>query len=172
MVDFSIHPLWACDPADVETYFKDLGQTDRLALRLCDSDNPNWGTVCLMIKNHGDNIYMVSNGGKPTFVGEFMLNTFTGRAAQIHFSTHPDLHMRLGLPLVRQVVRGIFDWREKGTNDFYLESLFGITPVTNRAACLFVLKVGFKKKFVLPKGIKDRGKYVDAMVSAISRGDL
>jgi hypothetical protein len=149
---------------DVETYWSALEAAGRLKYRLCDTEEPGFSDVLRMIKYNFPHLYFVKFPDVALIAAEFMLNNFSGKAAQIHFSLHPQLHTRLGLPMVRHVTESIFDWKAKDGTP-YLNSLFGLTPVTNRAACIFVLKVGFKKRFILPGGMWDRGKAVDAMVT-------
>jgi len=179
-------PLYSLPPKDVFSYWEDLKNSARLEMRLCDTSDPDMDDVKRMIEMNGPHMYhvifphtstrtpshMPSHMSTP-IAAEFMLNNFTGKAAQIHFSVHPLLHIRKGLPLVKHIVHSIFTWRVKNSpREAYLDSLYGLTPVTNRAACLYVLKVGFKKRFVLPHGMWDKGKPVDAMVTTFTREDL
>ena len=159
-------------PVDaVESYWAALEDSGRLKYRLCDTKDPDFSDVLRMIKLNGPHLYFVEFPDVLPIAAEFMLNNFSGKAAQIHFSLHPQLPTRLGLPMVRHIVESIFDWQTQDGKP-YLDSLFGLTPVTNRAACIFVLKVGFKKRFVLPSGMWDRGEAVDAMVTTFTREDL
>ena len=152
-------------------YWDDMIASGRLKYRLCDSVNPSWDQIGAMFQANGNNMYFAMADGKP--FGEFMLNNFTGKSAQIHFSVHPTLHVRKGIPYVRETVRQVLDWKvQNKPNEYYLHTLVGLTPVSNRAACVYVLRVGFVKQFILPAGIADRGKIVDAMVSTCTRENL
>ena len=164
---FFTYPLYSLPPKKVENYWTDLFKAGYMESRLCDIEGPLFDNVVRLMNTHGRSMYFVSVDGK--LVGEFTLDNFTGKAAQIHFSTHPDLRFKDAVPLVRDVVDSIFDWTVKGKEEPYLNSLYGITPVTNRAACIFVLKVGFEKQFILPSGMRDKGKVVDGMVSIYTR---
>jgi len=159
--DFMIFPAKTLDYTKGLAYWKDLEKSDRLKYRMCDISTPNMEAVHRLLWYHGHNLYYVQM--QDDIVGEFMLNNFTGKAAQIHFSTHPKLHMKVGIPLIKSVIEDIFKWKSSDTEEPYLLSLYGLTPVTNRAACIIVLKVGFKKKGILPGGMWFLGKPVDAM---------
>ena len=158
----------------VETYVKywdDLITADRLRFRLCDTVNPTWKDIHRMFQINMNHMYLAMY--KDTPVGEFMLNNFSGKAAQVHFSVHPSLHIRIGIPVVREIVWQILNWKVQGQpNEYYLHSLVGLTPVTNRAACIYVLRVGFQKRFILEAGMCDRGEIVDAMLTTCTREDL
>ena len=164
---FFTYPLYALPADKVEDYWQDLYAAGYLESRLCDIAGPTVNNAMELMNTHGRSMYFVTVEGK--LVGEFTLDNFTGKAAQIHFSTHPDLQFRDAIPLVRDVVKSIFDWTTQGKEEPYLNSLYGITPVTNRAACIFVLKVGFEKQFILPSGMRDKGEVVDGMVSTYTR---
>lgn len=160
-------PLYSLPPDQVRDYWKDLYDSGYLKPRLCDVPNPSLSNAVHLMNTHGDGMYFVAVEGK--LVGEFTLDNFTGKAAQIHFSTHPDLRFKDAVPLVRDVVRSIFNWTVQGKEETYLDSLYGITPITNRAACIFVLRVGFEKQFILPSGMRDGDDVVDGMVSTYTR---
>ncbi len=163
-------PMLTVDFDTVSKYWDDLRSSGRLWFRLCDvPQEPRLRDIYRLFHQHAPNMYVVRWGQQ--IAGEFMLTTFTGRAAQIHFSTHPELHIRQGVPLVRKIVKDLLHWKEKGNPDrYYLDTLYGLTPVMNRAACLYVLKVGFKKMFTMPSGINFKGHVTDAMVTLATRG--
>lgn len=88
-----------------------------------------------------------------------------GRAAQIHFSMHPNNKFTDSVHLARWGTEQILNkWTNKKTGKPFLDSLYGLTPATNRVACIFVLKVGFKKIGYLYNSIIDRGKVVEAVI--------
>ena len=150
-------------PNDViQEYWQSLYMEGWLDSRLCDVDNPTWSDVVEMIVRMGSQMYCVMDSDK--MVAEFMLENFTGRAAQIHFSCSPRSTPQMNLYTAREASRIILEeW--KGPDGPYLDTLYGLTPVTNRVACIFTLKVGFKKIGILPNGMRDRGKIVNAMIS-------
>lgn len=100
---------------------------------------------------------MIWDHDRGEYTAEFLLEGFTGKAAMIHVSTHPKNELKYSLEL------GI------GCSNLMIQhgfsALYGITPMTNRAACIFALKCGFKKIGILPQGILDRGVFADAMIS-------
>lgn len=137
-----------------QEYWQVLYMHDLLKYRLCDIENPTWDDVREMIVKFGKNIYFVF--GQNEIVGEFMLENFTGAAAQIHFSVHPKVG-KFNVAITKWTIEQIFEHTT-------IRTLFGLTPVTNRAARIFNRKVGFRKIATLPNGVTDRGKIVDGYI--------
>lgn len=111
---------------------------------------------------------------RQALTAEFALCNFTGKAAQVHFSMHPDNKPQYSLHLARVVTDKILnEWSEQGDPDApFLYSIFGLTPVTNRPACAFVRRVGFKKVGTLPMGQRINGnEFVDAMITIKGRSN-
>lgn len=153
-----IVPLLSLPKDQVEYYWQSLYMEGTLEKRMCDLINPTWSDVKDMIVRMGRSMYMIQNQDND-LVAEFMLENFTGNAAQVHFSMAP----KLSLGQMLQIGTEVSDLVTKGM------TLYGLTPVTNRPACLFVLKTGFKKLGILPEGIRDRGEVVDAMITVKRR---
>lgn len=164
---WNILPLSHCNVDQVQTYWQTLHMYDTLQYRLCDMVSPSWEDVKDMIVRMGQGMYCVFEDNK--IVSEFALEHFTGHSAQVHFSMHPDNSAKQNLRIAREVTDDILAlWKRKDDEPF-LRSIYGLTPVTNRVACIFVQKVGFKKIGILPGGISDRGKVVDAMITIKAR---
>lgn len=154
-------------------YWKALEEANLLWLRLCDVENPTVEDVLQMVENIGAQMYNVYDPDTEKLVADFALTNFTGKAAQVHFSMHPDNSPQYSMHLARTVTDDILDiWGELENPDTpYLYSLYGLTPVPNRAACAFVRRVGFKRIGTLPMGHHFDGKPVDAMLSLKVRKD-
>lgn len=152
-------PLLQCPKDDVQLYWQTLYMDGGLDYRFCDTKEPTWSDVEDAIRRYGQNMFHVWDADRGMIMGEFTLMNFTGRAAQIHISSHPD-------NTLRQAIDG-----GQACTDFilnkagWLDSLFGLTPTPHRRAVLFAYKVGFKKIGVLPNGISYLGKYVDAVIT-------
>lgn len=155
---------------EVQTYWQTLAMHDTLKYRLCNLDDPTWADVVNMIRLHGKFMFNAGCYKTDKIVGDFMLENYTGKAAQIHISLHPENTYKRTLQLSREITDTILNTWTTEDGSPYLETLFGLTPVTNRVACVHALKVGFKKIGILPHGILDRGKNVDAMISIKTRG--
>lgn len=151
---YRVDELLSLDRDIVQEYWQKLYMEDRLKYRLCDIDDPQWDDVKEMILHHGSDMYCVTSYG--FIVAEFMLENFTGHAAQIHFSMRPGLTATESFRAARfatdQVLKRSFS------------TLFGLTPATNRAARIFNQRVGFRCIGILPAGMRDRGKIVDAHI--------
>ena len=152
----SIKNILTLNPDQVQEYWQKLYMDDLLDDRLCDLENPTWSDVLDMVAKIGKDIYHLLENGR--IVAEFTLENQTGAAAQIHFSMHPDNTLRQSLNYAEYAIQYIFA-------NSSIETLYGLTPYTNRTACLFALKAGFKKIGILPRGIKHNGAVVDAMIS-------
>jgi len=169
--DSRIFPLLAVNFDTVRGYWEDLKKAGYMDYRLCDVPSPKMEDAYRLMHQHAKNMYLIQWGDN--IAGEFTLTNFTGRAAQIHFSTHPDLHIKQGIPLVKETVKRILHWKESHNEQrYYLNTLFGLTPMDNRAARLYITKVGFKKQFVLPSGMNYMGRTVDALVTTLTRKDV
>lgn len=141
---------------NVEFYWQTLYKEGYLDFRLCNVDNPTWEDVKEMIHRMGDTMFAVVNE-KAEIQGEFMLENFTGLAAQIHFSIKPGQHVSSAVRLMR--------WAsDEVLHHGFIKTLYGLTPVTNRAARIYNVRAGFKCIGTLPNGIKDRGKIVDGLI--------
>ncbi len=166
MINRAIFPIKSVPPDVVETYWQTLYMNDTLQFRLCDTIDPTWADVKDMIGRLGNQMYMVIDTDNGQAIAEFMFEGFTGRSAQVHFSMHPNNSFKESIALGKWTNDTVLnEWKHPDDGGPYLRSLYGLTPVTNRAGCIFALKTGYKKIGVLPGGMIDRGKIVDAMIT-------
>ena len=155
----------------VREYWEALMDTDRMKMRFCNVEKPTLTDVQQCHCDPRVQCFYTWDNERHRLTADFMLENFTGKSAQIHFSMHPDNSFKYSLALGRQITdQMIDDWRILGTDEFYLRSIYGLTPESNRAALLYNLRVGFKKVAVLPYGILDRGKLVNAVIVIKTRG--
>jgi len=114
-----------------------------------------------------DHEYYVIHCGSGQLVGEFSLENFMGKAAQVHFSMHPDNEPSFNVELASCVAdQLLYQWKDfRDLSRTFLDTLLGLTPIPNRAACIFVLRAGFEKLGVLPSSMNYLGEVVDTMVS-------
>jgi len=134
---------------------------DTLKYRLSNVQDPAWDSVVKMITRMGPTMFMVKEDDR--IVAEFMLENITGHAAQIHFSMYSDNTTPYSYKVARAVTQEMSLLPA-------LKTLFGLTPLKNRAACLFNLRIGFKKLGVLPKSVTYFGSVEDAMLCVLSNG--
>ena len=149
----------------IERYWKDLLENDLLRYRLCDLKGPKIEDAMTLTAQFLQ--YFLVDPADSRIRAEFVLNNFTGKAAQVHFSMHPDNTPQRSLHLARRVTDQVLnEWTPVDKPDEpFLYSLFGLTPVDNRAACAFVQRVGFRKLGVLPGGQLSGGEPTDAMIT-------
>ena len=165
-----IVPLMSQKQDDVQYYFQQLYAADTLKYRFSDLDNPQWLDVLEIIQRMGQGMYLVRDCDR-NLVAEFTLEGFTGQSAQLHFSMHPGINIREKLVIARHTLEHILlHWINPATTRPFLKSVYGLTPIPNRVACIFALKAGFKKLGILPGGCTYMGKTADAMISVASNG--
>lgn len=154
----------------VQEYWQLLDVYGFLEYRLCDIKDPKWMDVVDMIKRIGNQMYSVVDVGSDAILGEFVLENFTGKSAQIHFSFRPeDITFKDRIFIGKYVLDFIFN-KWVGSDDIpFLDSVFGLTPSSNRAAILVALKCGFKRLGILPSGINSGGKAEDAIITVACR---
>jgi len=148
-------------------YWQALEKADTLKYRWSDMKEPN--TARIMKRIGIEQSYFVLDVKKLKIIAEFALESFTGKAAQIHFSMNPENTTALSLNLATCVTDKILnEWQ----NEFaapYLECIFGLTAVDNRVALSFIKKVGFRKIGILPSGAKHLNRVIDAVLSIKER---
>jgi len=165
----SIVPLLNVPKDAVQTYFQTLAVYDTLKYRFPDLYNPMWLDVVEVIQRMGSHMYLVQEPDGE-IITEFMLDNSTGQSVQSHFSTHPLLSTNKRIEVGRYCVDQVLTkWIDPKTRKPFLKSLFGLTPLPNRAACIFAMKIGYKKLGILPGGVSYLGKTVDAMISVASK---
>jgi len=152
-----IIPHIQAESIKVYNYWQTLIDSDRLKYRLCDTVLPDISDVYDIFNNPLNQVYYIYDIDSNKYIAEYMLNNFQAKTCQIHFSflpIHPLRSIRIG----------------KNVTDFLLElgiidSLFGVTPVSNKLACRFIERVGFEHQFVLRSGCKYFGSIDDALIS-------
>lgn len=175
VLDNEVRVQARCDPKDIETYWETLLEADTLKYRLCDIIKPSMYNVRLMTGRPFIQQYYIWDNAtqpRPMITGEFMLENFTGKAAQVHFSMHPGNAFRYSVETAKKftdLVLNFWTLRRDPTKPF-LKTMYGLTPVTNRVASFFNQRVGFKKIGIIPSGMKDRGKIVDGILTIKERG--
>jgi len=168
----NIVPLLAMPSDEVQFYFQTLAMHGLLKYRLSDYDDPQWEDVKDVIRRMGNHMYVLTTDKR--ILAEFTLENFTGRAAQIHFSMHPGNTAFQNLKLCRYGLKTILStWRQEDDElEPYLDSLYGLTPIHNRVACLFVLRAGFKKLGTLKSACQYCGHICDGMITSFTREDI
>ena len=172
-------PVHKCVPLEVEQYWQDLAKKDLLVKRWYNRKDPKWKDVhgiILDIMSGRQQALMYMVYSKDEIIAEITLDNFMGKAAQTHFSIHPDLSYADTLAVSKDVVRILLTiLYDPVTREPMVYSLFGITPLTFKSACILALKVGYKKMGVLPKAahlVNEGGLYDDCQVATITVDDL
>lgn len=145
-------------------YWIAMYEADTLKYRWSDMPHPTPTKVLERCRNTNANDYFVVDIKKLKIVCDFALETFTGKAAQSHFSMHPKNSTELSANIAECASDIVLnEWKDKAGNP-YLETMFGLISVKNRAALLFIHKAGFKKECILPYGTVYMNKVTDAVL--------
>lgn len=152
------------------SYWNTLSNADTLKYRWSDTESPTarWATDYCLDTPH---MYFVVDTGTGRIVAEFALCNFIGKAAQVHFSMDPLNEFKLSVFLADEVTNMILQqWKDvKNLEESFIDTLFGLTPVDNRVACIFIRKAGFKAVGTLASGATYLNDTVDALLTTKSR---
>jgi hypothetical protein len=176
MPDFAIIPVLDIPEGLVLDYWQRVDDAGLLADRWCDLKDPSpMAIIRLLREAHylAKFMFMLFREDKG-LVAEFTLTNFTGKAAMVHFSMAPENSPQESMHYARATTDIVLnEWGDGDQPDApFLYSLYGLTPTTNKAACAFVRRVGFKKVGILPKGQKVKGsEAVDAMITIKERSN-
>lgn len=159
---YSIMPVRGCDDLIIDRLWKEMEHDNLLDRVFYSGDIRSSREFARFIQNNGILFVIIT---EHDFVGFFYLTNFRGFAAQMHFCLFSRLQKKID-----QVHIDVLDQlgkttREDGTP--LVESVYGITPITNRAAILYLKRAGFKEVVRLPHVcyIKKKDKYVEALLS-------
>lgn len=167
-MEFIVAPLLHIHPDEVQEYFQTLHVHDTLKYRLSDVDNPVWGDMAEVISRMGETMYLVLDAKTDRILAEFTLENFTGRTCQSHFSTHPEIDTKTRIKLGRQAVEHTLRVVNPDTGEPFLHAMWGLTPLKNRVACIFAMKLGYKKVGVMKSAMMYFGEPTDCMVSQVT----
>lgn len=111
-------------------------------------------------------------------VGMSLLTDRRGKTAEIHFCTLPmGLRRASGIPMVKAL--GLFAlaqilWERNKSGRFVLDTLIGITPVSNKAACKYALSLGGQAVARVPGACwyYDTNENVDGFMTVFTRDNV
>lgn len=170
---YMIVPIQTLSREHITNYWIELSKTEALKQRWCNIDNPT-PDMAVDISLRNDPLYQMFGilyCDDGYMVAEFSLENFTGRAAQVHFSMRQDVPYTTKIALADQVTDVVLnDWTCSEYPDRpYLDTIYGLTPTIHRLACMFVLRAGFDKIGILPKGMYYMKQVSDAMLTIKTR---
>ena len=167
---FRVVPLLSLQPDQVQYYFQTLYSHGTLKFRFPDIIDPTWSDVIGVIQRMGQGMYLIQRQADESVAAEFTLENFTGRAAQSHFSTSPESTTKERIAVGRYAAQFTLTRRNE-LGEYWLDALYGLTPLSNRAACIFAIKIGYKRQGILPSGLMVDGKPEDCMISVRTRDE-
>lgn len=163
-MEINIRPLGVMSAQDIMDYWEALAQTDHLANRLCDVENPTVETALDMCMRFRSSMYYMLDEHHKV-IGEFMLENFSGKSAQIHFSMRPDNDTRLSLTAARKVIDNLLNvWKVVNSDEPYLRTLFGLVPELNKRAVAFCSHTQLSIVHKIPFGSEYLGEICDAVL--------
>jgi len=157
----------------VVKYWEDLLAANLLKDRLCDTLEPNLKDVKEMLTIKNNLCYIMWDTVNKKVCADTMLNNISGLVAQVHFSMHPDYFGPATVRIAKEGCEQHFNTAVGGP-DYYISTLVGITPVTNRKAICFIRKVGFKQVCELENVLylPNEDRYVNGCLSKLSVKEL
>lgn len=114
--------------------------------------------------------YVVFRIDDPHPVGHFHLTHFEGLTARLHFSLLRQVHGPEALKIAKATLHLIFkEMRDEPQPRPLVQTLFGITPTSNRLAIRFLTRSGFKPLATIQNAcfIHERNEYIPALLSMI-----
>ena len=167
---YLVVPAAGLNSGSVTSYWDQLSKADTLKYRFSDKVEPTAGWASAY-SQATPNFYFVVDVSTATIVAEFALCNFMGKAAQVHFSMSPFQDSKLSIFLAEEVTNMILNnWKDvENLEESYIDTLFGMTPVANRVACIFIRKAGFKAIGTLISGATYLGETTDALLTTKSR---
>lgn len=150
----------------IAAYLNTLDEQDLLKERFTDLHQPTPMRTVDLICKAADRFFFVLDKERREIIGEFMISDTISDAGLIHFSMSPTVKGNKVLSLIREVTDEVLHyWRKEGTDEPYVRSLLGVTPVENRRACLVIQRCGFKKIATIPYAGKYNGVVCDAILT-------
>ena len=140
--------LHDAEVTDVIQYWQDLLDRDVLKYRIPEVLHPTLSTVQDMLRRMHNSCFVAVDENRK-IVGECMLDNFQGLCAMVHFSIHPHCYGRKGVQIAVESSKQLFKLRRDNSKIPYVQTLLGVTPVSNKLATRFIQKVGFKKVHTL-----------------------
>ena len=166
---YMLMPVAGFSDVQLLEYWVPLDAAGLLRYRFNDSSSP-CAEEALMYQRQSQHIYsktdcfVVVETLSSKIVAEVAVSDMTGKAGQFHFSVldsnSTSLNNYLGTAISDFVLNSM-----TSRGGPYVNTLFGLTPVLNRAACFLVLRSGFKKMGILPSGCLFATEICDAMVT-------
>lgn len=99
------------------------------------------------------------------------LNSWKGNSARLHFTMFPESWgtARNAFKIGTKMVRYLLSAQLNGSH--FVDTIIGVTPMTNKLACRYALNVGMKKIAIIPNSDYNfySGKTEDMMLSIATR---
>lgn len=173
-----VHHSLVSEEKQIE-YWQALIDANLLKYRMADVKNPTLDDVQKMVENPNNSTFYIFDLRHETppncpIVMEGMLNNPQPPCTQTHFSAHPSLHRHDLIQAGRQAIQQVFNLRFNNP-PILIQSVIGITPVTNRLALRFVRNMGYTEKCVLTKAFSlaySDDAVADAILSQLTVDEL
>ena len=144
-------------------YFRSLQADGLVKYAFCEGDVHDLSSWMEFLRRADTKVLFVAHNDQA--IGHLHLNNWMGYAAMAHFSCLRAYH-RYAAAIGESVWGTISQWtRTDGTP--YLKTVYGLTPVWNKAAVRFLKKVGFEQITIVPESsyIACEGVFSDSILS-------
>ena len=170
---YVVLPAIALPEEELLSYWGALEYHNTLRFRFADMHEPTAREIVAIIlaRSPKDQFFNVVDCDTGEVIADMGLTGFTGKAAQLHYSMHPDNEYKLNTYLADSVSDMVlYNWTTTiEMKEPYLQTLYGITSVDNRVACMFITKAGFERVGMVPKILEYQGEVTDAVISYKTR---
>lgn len=167
---YLVLPATGLSEEQLYEYWGALYKADTLKYRWSDMADPTPSEVVSIVQTT-THCYFLVDITTGFIVADFSLGPFTGKSAQIHFSMLPYQNTRLNIFLAEEVTNMVLhQWKDvMNLEESFVDSLFGLTPVNNRPACIFIRKAGFKPIGTLVSGARYLNEVTDGLLTTKTR---
>lgn len=175
-------------PRDVQyaarmRYWEELLRADLLKYRLADVRNPGMEHACWLESQYSNTIFFCFDLHLQKIIGEMTLEGLNGASSRVHFSVLPAIRGESAVTAALVLHDFVFALKrvpldpqtpQEGPRQPYVETLVGVTPVSNRLAVRFIQRVGFKPIGIIPKAVDlaYRGIIDDGLLSIKTRQEV
>ena len=173
---FVVVPAIAMHEEDLLRYWGALEYRNTLRFRFADMYEPTAREILALVvasghKGSPGQFFNVIDCDTNMIVADLGLTDFVGEAAQLHYSMHPDNEYQLNMFLADAVSDMVlYNWTKTiEMKEPYIQTLYGITSVKNRVACMFIAKANFERVGIVPNIAEYQGETTDAVISHKTR---
>jgi len=169
MDEYRLANILAVEPEKVREYWEDVKAKDLLKYRIPETLNPTVNDAMEMVVRMRQSTFAVLDS-TGRMIGECMLENFQGLCAMSHFSVRPEAQGSTAVAMAKSTISQLFSLKRSTDKTLpYIESLLGLTPLSNKLALRFARNIGYRKLCVIPNSywLAYKQKFEDAQLSIL-----